>query len=601
MQSRQLNHFLTNLRAFCAGEKVARKLLLAPSRRIGRQWLEAITRSGQPVLNLQMDELRYIIIQEVSPELARQGLTLIRRRQRELLLDRLFTHQRSSKDSYFFPVNAGQGMTQLLGRVIQDLRLAGIASPNQAAFEVETKGSEITALLTAYKTELTRLKLVDYADVLQIAKEMLQSGSVRQLHKTIVLLPEDLAGNFSKLEEDFWSALPEQNRRIIQVDSCKNQEREALTDSRLLCWFANPSAAPAPQGDGSAEIFRAVGEVNEVREVLRRCLAEQIPFEEVEILHTDPQTYPSLIYGIMARLYPDSIDNLPVTFSEGLPAESFHPGRAMRAWLTWIQEGFPQAIFVEMLQDRLLIIPGVSSAGDYFRLAARARTLSIGAGRERYLPTIEQRIKSLEKRITSRQESLEKNPRESAQEKLNQLEREAADLGLIYETARNLLATCPDEKASQEEILAGASKVLAQCACCHGRLDNFTREKFLQDIMEMRDCLAESEGKVYLDAWQWLQELVATARVGGERPRPGHLHVDAIHSGGHSGRGHTFILGLDDSRFPGTGMQDPLLLDAERKRLADSLPTATGRLAGKIENFTNLLARLRGQITLSYC
>ena len=71
-------------------------------------------------------------------------------------------------------------------------------------------------------------------------------------------------------------------------------------------------------------------------------------------------------------------------------------------------------------------------------------------------------------------------------------------------------------------------------------------------------------------------------------------------SGGHSGRSHTFIVGLDDSRFPGTGMQDPLFLDGERRAVSPQLPTATDDLEQKIQDFHRLLARLRGKLTLSY-
>ncbi|MFO8009141.1 MAG: PD-(D/E)XK nuclease family protein, partial [Candidatus Brocadiia bacterium] len=83
-------------------------------------------------------------------------------------------------------------------------------------------------------------------------------------------------------------------------------------------------------------------------------------------------------------------------------------------------------------------------------------------------------------------------------------------------------------------------------------------------------------------------------------PRPGCLHVDHLLSGGHSGRGHTFLLGLDDSRFPGAGLQDPLLLDSERRKLSPELPTAAGRLKEKLVEFVRLLARLRGTVTLSF-
>ncbi|MCP4589970.1 MAG: PD-(D/E)XK nuclease family protein [bacterium] len=104
-----------------------------------------------------------------------------------------------------------------------------------------------------------------------------------------------------------------------------------------------------------------------------------------------------------------------------------------------------------------------------------------------------------------------------------------------------------------------------------------------------------------VDPWSWLADLARTANAGGSGPRPGCLHVSSLRGGGHTGRGHTFIVGLDDTRFPGGGMQDPLLLDAERASLSDELVTSDDRLDNKVDGMTRLLARLRGEVSLSYC
>ena len=78
------------------------------------------------------------------------------------------------------------------------------------------------------------------------------------------------------------------------------------------------------------------------------------------------------------------------------------------------------------------------------------------------------------------------------------------------------------------------------------------------------------------------------------------MHVANVLSGGHSGRPHTFIVGLDDSRFPGSRLQDPILLDEERRGLSKELRTSSSDLARRIELVARLFARLRGTVTLSY-
>ena len=74
----------------------------------------------------------------------------------------------------------------------------------------------------------------------------------------------------------------------------------------------------------------------------------------------------------------------------------------------------------------------------------------------------------------------------------------------------------------------------------------------------MAHWLARCEGTSGVDIWQWLQMLASQTPVLGSGPRPGRLHVAGLLAGGHSGRGHTFILGnaspmIDEvvvSRFP---------------------------------------------------
>ena len=103
-----------------------------------------------------------------------------------------------------------------------------------------------------------------------------------------------------------------------------------------------------------------------------------------------------------------------------------------------------------------------------------------------------------------------------------------------------------------------------------------------------------------MDIWAWLESLTKGIHLGGSGPRPGHVHVSNVFTGGHSGRRHTFIIGLDDGRFPGAGLQDPLLLDGERKKLSPNLPTASAQLSDRLHTFARLMARLRGSVTMSF-
>jgi len=50
-----LNQLVREIRSFCASHMLEEKWLLAPSRRVGQQWLDTVVRSGQPVLNVHVE------------------------------------------------------------------------------------------------------------------------------------------------------------------------------------------------------------------------------------------------------------------------------------------------------------------------------------------------------------------------------------------------------------------------------------------------------------------------------------------------------------------------------------------------------------------
>ena len=130
--------------------------------------------------------------------------------------------------------------------------------------------------------------------------------------------------------------------------------------------------------------------------------------------------------------------------------------------------------------------------------------------------------------------------------------------------------------------------------------DEYSRMRLLDEMGELAASLHEGD-PACLNIMDWLAELASSAQVEGKGPRPGCLYVAPLAAGGYSGRAHTFVLGLDAGRFPGAGLQDPLLLDSERERISRDLPTAAERLAESLEDLAGLAARIRGSVTLSYC
>jgi ATP-dependent helicase/nuclease subunit B len=223
-------------------------------------------------------------------------------------------------------------------------------------------------------------------------------------------------------------------------------------------------------------------------------------------------------------------------------------------------------------------------------------------GRDRYLRKIEEAIASEAARLTSRKEidgEDEDADAEAEKKKRNTIARRMAGLEFLKELTSKLLELSPSAEDSPEDIIRKAGRFLKEAASSVNELDNYSLARLSAAVGGM-ERVAGGEDSAGIDAAEWLAALPAAARVMGSAPRPGHLHVDSVYAGGHSGRAHTFIIGMDDAMFPGGAPQDPLLLDGEKRRVSDALTCAADRLEHKTENFSRLLCGLRGSLTMGY-
>ncbi|OFW57893.1 MAG: hypothetical protein A2Y75_11685, partial [Candidatus Solincola sediminis] len=437
-------------------------------------------------------------------------------------------------------------------------------------FESSAKGKSLIRLVSRYEDELTTLRLVDTASASKMAADALRKDSVFLPPDLLITIPEDIEKGLSGLERAMWESLPRDAKHILPTDQPCTNTGGSMNDASLLAWLSRPSDAPAPFFDGTCEIYRAAGESNEVREMLRRILEAGIPFDDVEILYSDSSTYPYLIYEICSKLS----DAVPVTFSEGVPLRYSRPARALAGWLSFIRGSFKQSDLACLIQEGLLDMGEPAPTFSFSSLANELRSLPIRFSKDRYLPAIDFAL--------------------SHSENAQRVELLSALKSLV----EDVLAWAPENGKGLRTNLEGARLFLERRARCVNELDEYARRRMLDGVEELARCLSLDQPAFNIE--DWLGELIRFGRVEGEGPRPGCLYASPLHSGGHSGRSHIFMLGLDEGRFPGAGLQDPLLLDGERGRISGDLSTAGARLSESLEEFSRLAARIRGKITLSY-
>jgi ATP-dependent helicase/nuclease subunit B len=366
--------------------------------------------------------------------------------------------------------------------------------------------------------------------------------------------------------------------------------------------FQAAAVRPVPRARSLA-FFCAAGVHEELREVLRRVMAAGRPWDEVEILTPDPFTYGPALHALAARL------EIPVTFAVGLPVQRTRPGRAVMAYLDWISEDFPAPVLRRLLEAGDLAAPGEAPDRSPW-LARRLRELRIGWGRSRYLELIEAALARLEAEGPV--------PRRHQSEEVAETEHRGrlADTRRLRRLLRHLLdatPTTPGRMETRSEPVspaAVAEGVHAFLRLVHAgdEVDRTARDRLLRTLDRIRATLhrptsfpgAVGAVRDHLDL------RVPAPRAEGRAPwvsDGGGIHLSDLEHGGLSGRPLAFVVGLDAGRFPGIAGQDPILPDRERRALArgaNALPTLEDRLATARFQLRSVLARLQGDVVVSY-
>jgi hypothetical protein len=618
--------FTDALSEFCAHHILEEKWLISPNLRAGFQLIDRIAKGGCGVLNMRVKTVRSLTLEIAAYILAGKKLSFATSLKKELLMGELF-HALPAKESslpggkagYLSKLKPGSGLFSLLLASIEQLKMAGItgSTGDTSGFPIRTdqfeeaaKGAEIILLFKAYEKALEEHKLLDYPSALHAAIREVLSGNFLFPESLFIIIPKEIIEyDLLPLEKKLINTIPEKN--LIPLPAGQQAEKTGGGENSLslLSMIHTPSKALFLQdeplsrkNDGTVQFFRAQGEANEVREVFRRIVSQSIPFDQVEIVYTDPETYVPLLYETAFRFSADSDDSdddrtVPVTFSDGIPIKYSNPGRALAGWISWISEDFSQFILARMIRDGLLDLDcddteGESNSG----FAALLSKVKIGKGRTRYKNAFDFCIASLKKQLAAFPRADDES--DPVKQK-SELERKIRKYEVLRNFIDGLITHTPKPDDDKKKIAQDVLRFVETSIRSSGKFNNYSRKIIIEKIKELLDEY-NSPAFVHFDIWDWLIGLIHNTHAYGLGPRPGCLYVTNIASGGYSGRPHTFVLGLDDSRFPGYRESDPILLEQERENISDELAWMTGTPEKKVLRLANFFGRLSGTCTLSY-
>lgn len=599
----QANAFLSELAAFCEKFPRAEKILIVPDYQTGHQMLEGLARSGTPWINIHTATVWSLALELAEDAVIAKKLHFLSQSGIYAIIDSAFNAlSDDGKLKYFEKHPVNKGIVEALARTIHELRLCGVTSTalSSGSFVSPAKANDIRAILTTYENFLEENDLADRASLITLALERLKKGVEKKERKYLApsfcrispaerkLLDGLCGGDLVVLESDPVFSLPRPARSLGKGEP--KEKPEVKSDIERLKWLFSSRKAPKVFKDGTLEIFSALGYRNEVREVLRRIAAEELLADEAEIIYTNYEHYAGLIYSLCEKI------NVPVTLAEGLPCTSTAAGRAVMGFLLWIREDFSELYLRRAIESGGLKwdAMGSESAGSS-TLAYLLRTSGVGWGRERYSFI-------LSKRIEEAEGSASKQYEEGDESRAASYKKKAGDLIVLKDLCESLLSfiPVPDKEGTIafNKLCGGCVELLKKHVKVTGEIDN----GFVSKIREQFEILSDviEAGMNFEEAISKLITIVSGIRIGASGPRPGHLHVSGHKNGGRSCRRNTFMVGLDEGKFPQKITQDPILLDDERAKISGDLERSNERMAGDIYAMAELLAGLRGKLTVSY-
>jgi ATP-dependent helicase/nuclease subunit B len=305
-----------------------------------------------------------------------------------------------------------------------------------------------------------------------------------------------------------------------------------------------------------------------------------------------------LIYELSAQY------GMPCTYAEGIPVFFSRSGQAVLAYLDWLDGDHDANTLSRMIGADVVDLRKIMTEPEptgTVRAAQILRDAGAGWGRDRYLSCLDDLIQAYSERRRTGGEDEAMIVRQEFHG------RQMAAARLVRSFVGRLLQITPETdtegKMTLRELARGTATFVEEFARIGGELDGMA-SMALRKLLDELSVLPETR-LTPQEAVKRVRGAVKGTYVGASTPEPGHLHISDCSTGGYSGREYTFILGMDESRHPGIGLQDPVLPDNERRTInrlirPRRLPLLRERPEENQDVLRGCLARLRGQITVSY-
>ena len=546
-----------DVRAIRRGDPRGAVLLVVPSRLLGARLRRGVARALGGIAGLDVVTLPELADRVAALPLALAGRQPLPAVADRLLVDRALRAAVPPAGGYFSGVLEARNFPAAVLRTLLDVKRAGLGPGDlEAAFPASAKVRELAACQRGLDAALHQHGYYDASDLLAEAARLVAAEPER-LGAAAVLV-------FGFVE------LNPLERRLL--DACGRA-------ATVFRYEAGADQADLPEPD-AIEIIAAPGEEREVREIARVILAHAESggrLDAVGILLRQPAAYLAAVRDVFAAA------GIPYTLGTAPAVAETRAGRSLRLLAEVRRSDFARAAVMEFLAFAdLRPRPGTSPA-EWERLSRQAGI--VGGARE-----WRERLDRLGRRI---------EPASPTEDDEERQVRRAGD--------RDALSTL---RRATRILLRGLSRI-PDPAPVGALVDAFTRtfrrlvqtspeaELALGALGRLRELGAVDAVVPLEEFWMLLEAALAAPSAAGPEPAPGRVFVGELSVALGIDFPLTIVPGLVEGGFPAPLRQDPILLDAERQRLA-GLPLAEEARALERVRFALAVGSGARRVVLTY-
>jgi len=299
------SHKTADLKTIINKHPQKRKMLLMPSFSSGRQLIHNLNQEGTKIFNCDLETPLGLLKKTLELQLFKENLTLIENKQAYYLIYRVLVELKAAdKLKYFDQLQLSDGSIKLLAGTILEYRLAGYSAQDIRAdkFIKAEKAEDLKLINQAYEEKLKNENYLDQAAAYQLAL------AANLDHKeAVILIPESF--ELSYLAEEFLNKIGNLSPALYEFSLNKSRNK-----------------------DFKPEFLMAYGSSNEVNNILRKIIEENLKADQTAVYYLQKEPYTQQFYNL-AQKY-----KLPVSFAGGISINNTEPAAVYFNYLAELRE-----------------------------------------------------------------------------------------------------------------------------------------------------------------------------------------------------------------------------------------------------------------------